>query len=512
VIITLRELIGAEQQRRITSMASLDKHWDVIVVGSGLGGLSAAATLAKSGRKVLVLEKHVFAGGYAHHFPRRLKGTRIIYDFDVALHQTGDLKPGRGTFRKFQELGLLDRIKLQEFDIAYRTTGPDHDFEVPAAAGQLRDKLIIAYPHEAKGLTDLFETMTRIDASENGLSAEAIATLDISLAELISQHNITDERVIAIFCTLWGYLGSIPSHLSAFLFSQMWNSYHHGGCFYFEGGGQSLANAFVDIIEENGGKVRRRNEVTDILTNSNGAITGVQTKKGMIYHAPQIISNAAVPNTFNKLLDNQALGEVERKQDKELPVAVSISQAYVGIRGDASELGLKDRGRFFEVSYDYDAHWQALIEGDYKNQPYMLGNHNLADPGHHPEGRSILHATLLANGALWMNLEKKEYRARKRDLQAYLIDRLEAVIPDVRDRIEVCEVGTPHTMARYTANPQGSIYGYASEVDSHTFHRPAPKSTVSGLYLAGAWTFPGPGFGGVMASGFNTAREIMQDA
>ena len=142
----------------------------------------------------------------------------------------------------------------------------------------------------------------------------------------------------------------------------------------------------------------------------------------------------------------------------------------------------------------------------------MLGNHNLADPGHHPEGRSILHVGLLANGSLWMDLDEQVYRERKQELQEYLIDRLEEAIPDVRDRIEVCEVGTPHTMARYTANPQGSIYGYSSEVDSHTIHRPQPRSSVSGLYLAGAWTFPGPGFTGAMASGFNTAKMVMEDA
>ena len=102
----------------------IDTHWDTIVIGSGLGGLSAATRLAKAGLRVLVLEQHVFAGGYAHHFLRKVKGTDIVYDFDVALHQTGDLKPGRSMHRYLSELGVLDRIGLNSFDIAYRSVGP----------------------------------------------------------------------------------------------------------------------------------------------------------------------------------------------------------------------------------------------------------------------------------------------------------------------------------------------------------------------------------------------------
>jgi phytoene dehydrogenase-like protein len=488
----------------------VDTNWDVIIIGSGLGGLTAAARMAKAGLRVLVLEQHVFPGGYAHHFLRKVRGTKIVYDFDVALHQTGNLAPGRGMHRVLGELGVLERIGLNRFDIAYRTRGPAHDLQIPADADAYEALLCECYPERAAGVRDLFATLRKIDGGDGeGLSEDAAAAMGLTLQQLIEQH-VRDERIASIFSTLWGYLGLVPSQLCAFTYAMMWCSYHFGGCFYVKGGGQALSDAFVSVIEENRGQVLLRTEVTGILT-AGGRVVGVETAKRGSFRAPAVVSNAAAPLTFEALLDRPELAEADRKTAAALPIACSIHQAYVGIRGDAAKLGLRDRGAFHNPTYDLDAEWAALERGDYRSQGWLVGNHNLADPGHEPPGRSILHVSTLSDGRLWTDLDEDDYRERKRELEAYLIDRLAESIPDVRERIEICETGTPHTMKRYSSNPFGSIYGYAYTPDSHSIHRPQPRTSVPGLYLAGAWTFPAAGFTGTMISGHHTAGLVFQD-
>jgi prolycopene isomerase len=490
--------------------ATLEESWDVIVIGAGLGGLSAAARLARTGLRVLVLEQHVFAGGYAHHFLRKVRGTKIVYDFDVALHQTGDLLPGRSMHRMLTELEVLPELELRRFDVAYRSRGPRHDLQIPADAGAYEALLVELYPEHAHGVRDLFQNLREIDApGANGMPSDAaLAVLDLSLKELLDQH-VRDERIQAILATVWGYLGLVPADVSAFLYARMWSSFHFGGCFYFKGGGQALSDAFVRVIERHRGRVLLRREVARIET-ENGRVVGVETRHGDRFRAPVVISNAAAPLTYHVLLDDPKLAEAELTRVDGLPVACSIHQAYVGIRGDASRLGLSDRGAFFMQTYDFDEERAAMLAGNYRRQGWLVGNHDLADPGHAPAGRSILHATIMAEGRLW-NDDEASYRERKRELQEVLVDRIAELIPDVRERIEVIETGTPHTMERYSSNPQGSIYGYASSPTAHSIHRPDARSSLPGLYLAGAWTFPGPGFSGAMHSGYRTAGLIIED-
>jgi len=133
----------------------------------------------------------------------------------------------------------------------------------------------------------------------DALTGDAMASMGLTLSQLVEEH-VQDERIAAICSTLWGYVGLPPSRLSAFSYAMMWCSFHFGGCFYIQGGGQALSDAFVSIIEENRGKVLLDTEVTGILTEA-GRIVGVETAKRGSFRAPAIVSNAAAPLTFEHL-------------------------------------------------------------------------------------------------------------------------------------------------------------------------------------------------------------------
>src|SRR5688572_23840758 len=130
----------------------LERSWDAIVVGAGLGGLSAAAGLARAGLRVAVLEQHVVAGGYAHRFLRKARRSGRVYDFDVALHMTGDLRGDRWLGRRLEALGVLPRLVLHHFDDAYHARGPAHDLRIPADAAAYEALLCRTFPGEARGI------------------------------------------------------------------------------------------------------------------------------------------------------------------------------------------------------------------------------------------------------------------------------------------------------------------------------------------------------------------------
>jgi len=289
--------------------------WDAIVIGAGLGGLSCAGILSKKGKRVLVLEKHKKIGGYAHQFKRKA-GKDIVYNFDVALHVTGSWGEGGASRRIAEEIGAWGKFEVKQLDEMFRASYPDFEITIPADKELFHEKLVRQFPERENGINALFATVDKFADEVAGLIqastpggpppedfAERFPTLAkymaASLHDFVSDH-VTDEKVSAVFCQLWPYVGLPPKRASAFLYMQMWLSFFKGGAYYIQGGGNALSTAMAESIEEHGGKVLTKCAVERILV-EDGRCVGVETSKGDKFTAPVIVSNAPAPVTFDQM-------------------------------------------------------------------------------------------------------------------------------------------------------------------------------------------------------------------
>ncbi len=500
----------------------LSREWDAIFIGAGLGALMCAARLAKAGLRCLVLDQHYVAGGYAHHFQRKHKGAKYL--FDVALHQTGSLKDGEFMRRAFEEVGVLDKIELVEMEVVHRSVFPGLDITVPQDLEAYRALLKEKFPDESAAIDRYIEIMLAIPAelstlqSPDGemrgdpaeLAPTAMRYMTSSLEDVFDD-TVQHPLLRALLAQLWAYLGLPPKECSAIIWAQMWCSFHVGGCFYIRGGGQALSNAFCVVIEDGGGAIKLRTLVEQILCDDAGRAYGIRTADGVEFTAPVVVSNASTLDTFNNMVEAQWVPDDLREQVNATPISTSIIEAYVGIDGDAAELGLKEHEYFLNLGTDYQAEWEAVQQGEMEHVSVLLANHSSVNADACPPGKSVVEAAILAVGDHWIGLPEAEYEAKKARVTEVLLDKMSEVIPDIRERIEVIEVGTPKTMYDYSLNPNGAVYGYANLPTSHTVFRPQQRTPIPGLYLASAWTFPSAGFGGAMTSGYVAAALILAD-
>ena len=501
---------------------ALGQDWDAVVVGSGLGGLMCAAKLAATGRRCLVLEAHYQVGGYAHHFQRKHKGAKYL--FDVALHQTGELRTGGAMHGMLTDVGVLDLIELREKDELYRSIFPGIDATVPVDIEAYRAMLKEKFPAESEEIDRLFAIMVAIpeeaerlgppgDAPPENMAELAPTMMRYMTATLadVLDDTVQDPQLRAIFTQLWGYVGLPPSECSAIVWAQMWCSFHLGGSFYIRGGGQALSHAFAKVIEDAGGAIKRRTIVEQILVDDTGRAYGIRTAKGDEFHAPVIVSNSSTIETFNSLVDRQWVPDNLLTQVNEMPIGMSAVVAYIGMDGNAAELGLSDHALFVNLSLDAEAEWAAGMRGAWEDAGVIIANKSLMNDQTCPPGKSVIEILTVGRSEDWIDVPEDVYAERKAAVTEFLLDRMTEIIPDIRERIEVIEVGTPKTMADFSRNPRGAFYGYANSATTHSVFRPQQRTPIPGLYLASAWTFPGGGFGGAMASGYTAATQILAD-
>jgi len=330
--------------------------------------------------------------------------------------------------------------------------------------------------------------------------------------------RVTNPKIKAIVSSLWGYYGLPPSRLSPYYYVLPTIGYIQEGGYYPVGKSQKISDAFTKFIEEHGGKIMLSTRVEKILV-KNGAAYGVKTADGREFTGKVVVSNANAPDTFRKMLDEPDLAKATLARMENLSISLSAFQVFLGLKKDlVREAGVKDTEVFYNTGYDVEADYQAAVRGDFENPGFSATIYDNLYEGYSPRGKNTLSIMTLQGFAPWEKYEsdyfagrKDAYQAEKNRMADILIEQAEKVLlPGLRQNIEVREVATPLTNVRYTGNTRGAIYGWDQTLDNSGPTRFPQRTPVKNLYLAGAWTNPGGGYGAVIPSGLLCFAEIMR--
>ena len=516
--------------------------YDAIVIGSGLGGLTAGALWAQQGKRVLVIERHDKFGGAATVYQRK----RL--DIEVGLHELcgfgeHDLLP-----RTWHQLGLDDRIEripVPSFFGVRKGNGPTQI--MPEGWQEAMDAAISLFPHQRTALQNYFHTMEQIrkdifqfvSAKKSGwwwlrngpimpLKFRAMFKYNkLSVSDWFQQLFGDDEAVKFYLAANIGYYSDRPQTLSTVFYAIAQGSYHQGGGYYIKGGSQKLSDALVDIIREAGGDALIRRTVTDILFDAHGNICGVSHEKNLTigkrrppkdklirnHYAPVVFANAA-PSVIQTMLPPH-LRDNFAKPYQNQGMSPALWVLFMGFDADPKQFGVTEYATFVVPEHastfnEYANFKQAFANAPGEGNPmpgYVLTDYSKLDCNLNSKGRHFAVMCGIDDINNWQHLSEEDYYAKKAAWEEALLMDLDTRFPGIKQHVVFHEMGTARTMNEYLNTPGGATYGFAQTTPFMKGKPPSSKTSVPGLYVASAFGSHGGGFVGAMLSGSNAARQ-----
>lgn len=475
--------------------------YDIIIIGAGLGGLTAGAKLAREGKKVLIIEQHSKPGGCATTFKRG------DFTLEVGLHEMDGPSPGDMKTRIFNELevsGNIEFVKVPEF---YHFVSERNNLTVPHDPEEAIKILGKEFPAEISGLKAFYDQIL----NPKRKSVDAGPEKEKSLGEFLDSIIHNEDLKLVLLGNL-GYFHDDPYSISLTYYSVAQGSYFKGGASYIKGGSQRLSDHLAEYIRNHNGDILLNHLATGIVTEGT-RLKGVTYKKRTgsssaicTAYADEIIANTAMPNVA-ELLEEESGNKIKNEIRNQRPGA-SLLTIYFGFKNSLKTIG---NHHYSTSVFDGSVKTQTDIlknnKADFHSRSFVFADYGQIDSLLAPEGKSVGALCCIDYLKDWELLSQEEYNKKKEETAKIFIQRLENLIPGIASEIEYYEVGTPATIKRYTLNPGGAVYGFAQVPDK-------PAVNVSGifdnLHFASAWGSIGGGFSGVIYSGFLCAIKILR--
>lgn len=501
---------------------------DVIVVGAGLGGLTAAAYLTVAGKRVVVIDRHSVAGGNGTVF------THDGYEFDVGLHYIGDCGPGGGIPSVLEPLGI---------DLTYRPMDPDGfdtflfpdgtSFAVPVGVEAFRARLHEAFPDEGPAVDGYLDVVTAIDGEliGGGPGPAVIEHLNDTLGDLFERLGAS-ARLRTVLSAQHGTYALPPSRASLLLHAAL-TMHYLKGAYYPEGGGQVIADRLAEVVRAHGGTIHLQTPVTEILV-EDGRAVGVRLHvpsprraEGVpdVIRAPVVVSNADLERTVHELVGDEHLPADWVATVTGYEMALPLFVVYLVLDVDLAAQGVPNTNLWL-LGDDVEEQYAALEAGRMTERPMTyITSSSLKDPTNprlcRPGQTNLQVMTLVPRDHAFWGLDaggpaageryrtNEAYRARKAELRDRLLELAEEALPGLRDHIVHEECATPITHERFVRSTGGTSYGIACTPEQFALNRPQPTTPLPGLYLVGASTMSGHGIGGVLAGGLACATAVL---
>ena len=511
--------------------AKLDQQWDVIVIGSGIGGLTAAALLAKhAGQRVLVLERHYTAGGFTHVFHRP------GYEWDVGVHYIGQMQnPASPVHAAFEHLteGRLGWNSMP--DVYDQIRIADRMYEFRSGVEPFRNGLLASFPNEAHAIDRYLAAVgSAVKASNLYFAEKAIPRVvarlagplmrapflrwsDRTTADVLSE--ITNNReLIGVLTGQWGDYGLPPAQSSFAIHATIVEHYLNGAS-YPVGGASRIAASIAPVIEQGGGKIVVSADVERIVLDKSGRAAAIRMADGCEFRAGTIVSDAGALNTFERLLPPDARGcDAIARDIHAVGHSMSYVSLYAGLDKSAADLGLNGTNIWAYPTADHDANVSRYYGDPSSPFPVLFISFPSAkDPdftARHP-GRSTIEVITMAPYhwfAKWENTRWKRRGAGYDEFKGCFTERLrrglEQHVPAARGHISHAEISTPLSTRYFSNQPAGEAYGLSATPARFRLRSLCAQTPVPNLFLTGA-DVALPGVTGALFGGVIAASAIL---
>ena len=483
--------------------AAEHKHWDVIVIGSGMGGMTSAAALAKMGRKVLLLEQYKTLGGLTHSF------SRDGFSWDAGIHYLGCVGPDdreramidwlAHTPMEFEPMGAV-------YDNLHIADAPPLALSRPFEAQEhdLKDR----FPDEAEAIEAWIAALR--EARETMYTLASTRAMPEFVGDMIDwwNHRAIDKwckrttkevvesltqnpELIAAMTAQWGDHGGRPHKASFAMHALILGCYLQSGAWYPVGGGKIFAEHLIPTITINGGEARAGIKVDTLLV-ENEKVIGVRTSEGEEIRADIVISNIGARETINNLLPDGFGPQDWIKEIQALPPSIAHFSLFLGFEGDVKAAGATRSNHWFYPTGEIDAIWNKAPEGDPPG--FFVSFASLKDPSHDPGPAQKYAGEMVVwtdwnSVAQWADLPSgargAEYKAFKQQVEKKMFALFKANFPDLAELVVLRELSTPLATEAITGHHEGRFYGLDGTPERVLSDALRAKTPIEGLYLSG---------------------------